>query len=74
MERLLTALGSCQPAHMSLVTPSHQVSAVHGLVGAKPLRAISSALNRLSGHLIPEVRVGVIGASVLAWWEGGCPA
>lgn len=30
------------------------VSTVHGLVGATLLRTISSTLNRLSGHLIPE--------------------
>eukprot|EP00887_Chlorella_sp_A99_P004004 scaffold11.g4004.t1 len=29
------------------------VSAVHALVGAAPLRAISSGLNRLTGHMVP---------------------
>ena len=30
------------------------VNAVHSVVGATPLKAISSALNKASGHVVPE--------------------
>jgi hypothetical protein len=51
------------------------VNAAHSVLGPKPLQVISSALNKVSGHMVPEwnpympkVGTGLVGAVVGRCW------